>query len=406
MPTFFYTAKTIDGQTQTGQQEAQSPSELSKTLRQTGLILVSNQLKSQQKPSLDLKSLTDYFVPVSLADKMMFARNLALMIDAGLSLNEALRLLVSQISNRKLAKTISQIEQRVRQGETFADSLNRQKKVFDELFINMVRVGETSGNLADVLRLIALQLKRDHDLQSKTKGAMIYPAVVITAMIGIGITMMIVVMPKLAATFADINVQLPWTTRLVIGTSTFLAKNWFIIPLFVINTVIFWRLSKNIIAIKKVFHWLILRSPVFGDLSRKINATRFCRVFSSMVDGGIPIIQAMKTSAKTLTNWYFQHALIQAADSVQKGDELSLSLKQQGAVFPVLVLQMMSVGENTGRLTEILNRLGDFYEEEITNTTKNLSSIIEPILMLVIGVAVAIFAISVIQPIYSMMNNI
>ena len=407
MPTFFYTAKTIDGQNKSGQQEATSPQDLGKNLRQSGLILISyKQGEQNNTKKFSIGQFLDYFKPVPLVDKMMFSRNLALMIDAGLSLNEALRLLANQIRNQRLIKLVKQMEQEVRQGSTFADSLSRYKNVFGELFVGMVRVGETSGNLAEVLRLVSMQMKRDHDLQSKTKGAMIYPAVVVVAMVGVGIAMMILVMPKLAETFKDINVQLPWTTRTIIGLSNFLAKNWIVIPIAVILVVIFWRLSTRLTPLKNIFHWILLRLPVFGDLSRKINATRFARVFSAMVDCGIPIVKALQTSADTLSNVYFKYALTTAAESVQKGEELSQSLKKQQNVFPVLLIQMAAVGEHTGRLTEILNRLADFYEDEINNTTKSISSIIEPILMLVIGGAVAIFAISIIQPIYSMMNSV
>ena len=407
MPTFFYTAKTIDGQNKSGQQEATSPQDLGKNLRQSGLILISyKQGEQNNTKKFSIGQFLDYFKPVPLVDKMMFSRNLALMIDAGLSLNEALRLLANQIRNQRLIKLVKQMEQEVRQGSTFADSLSRYKNVFGELFVGMVRVGETSGNLAEVLRLVSMQMKRDHDLQSKTKGAMIYPAVVVVAMVGVGIAMMILVMPKLAETFKDINVQLPWTTRTIIGLSNFLAKNWIVIPIAVILVVIFWRLSTRLTPLKNIFHWILLRLPVFGDLSRKINATRFARVFSAMVDSGIPIVKALQTSADTLSNVYFKYALTTAAESVQKGEELSQSLKKQQNVFPVLLIQMAAVGEHTGRLTEILNRLADFYEDEINNTTKSISSIIEPILMLVIGGAVAIFAISIIQPIYSMMNSV
>lgn len=405
MPTYLYTAKTTTGQTRNGRQEAANEQDLARLLRQAGLVLISAVPVSQTaEKKAGLWNLVAKLQKISLVDKMMFARHLAVMIDAGLSLNQALRLLAYQTQNSRLAKIIEQLEERVRQGDSFADCLNRYRRIFGDLFINMVKVGETSGNLTEVLQLVSQQLKRDHDLQSKTKGAMVYPAVVIVTMVAVGMAMMIIVMPKLTQTFEDVNVQLPWTTKLVIGLSSFLAKNWLIVPAGFVVMFLAWRLSKRITSFQKTFHWLILRLPVFGKLSRKINTTRFARVFSSMIEGGVPVVQALKTTSQTLSNIYFKQSLAQVAEHVQKGEDLSQCLRTYRSIYPVLLLQMVAVGERTGSLAKILTRLADFYEEEITTTTKSLSSIIEPILLLVIGAAVAIFAISIIQPIYSMMN--
>lgn len=407
MPSFIYTGKTAEGQTVNGKQEASNEQELSKLLRQQGVFLVSAaSLEGAQKKASTSQKLLDRLRSISTVDKMMFARNLAVMVEAGLSLNQALRLLVDQIRNPRLAAIIRRIEEDVRQGKSFAEALKNFQNIFGYLFVNMVRVGETSGNLSKVLRLTAQQLKRDHDLQSKTKGAMIYPVIVILTMIAVGMAMMVIVIPKLSQTFEEINVELPLTTRLVMQTGNILAKNWFLVPVFFIGVFIFWRLSKKTIVLQQITHWLILRLPVFGKLSRKINATRFARVFSSMIDGGVPVVQSLKTTANTLSNIYFRRSLNAVAQRVQTGEDLSQCLKNYRSLYPLLVLQMTTVGEQTGNLSKILTRLADFYEEEITATTKNLSSIIEPILMLVIGAAVAIFAVSIIQPIYSMMNTL
>lgn len=407
MPSFIYTGKTAGGQNINGRQEASNEQELAQLLRQQGVFLVSAAPSEEtQKRSLVSQKILDRLRSISTVDKMMFARNLAVMVEAGLSLNQALRLLVDQIKNPRLATIIRRIEENVRQGKSFAEALKNFQNVFGYLFVNMVRVGETSGNLSKVLRLTAQQLKRDHDLQSKTKGAMIYPVIVIMTMIAVGMAMMIIVIPKLSQTFEEINVELPLATRLVMRTGNILAKNWFLMPLFFIGMLILWRLSKKIISLQQITHWLILRLPIFGKLSRKINATRFARVFSSMIDGGVPVVQSLKTTANTLSNIYFRRSLHNVAQRVQKGEDLSQCLKSYRSLFPLLVLQMTTVGEQTGNLSQILIRLADFYEEEITATTKNLSSIIEPILMLIIGGAVAIFAISIIQPIYSMMNSL
>ena len=405
---YIYTAKTKEGETEAGQSEAANDYELAAFLRKQGLVLISAKLAEIEETTdrFNFKKFVEQFGHISLVEKMMFSRNLAIMIKAGLSLNQALNVLAQQTKSPKFKKIISRIATDIQQGKSFSESLSKHPKVFNDLYVNMVKIGETSGNLNEILRSLAEQMKKDHDLISRVRGAMIYPAVIIAAMIGIGIIMMIVVVPKLTEVFVEMKIELPLSTRVIIGVSNFLQHNLIFSFIFLSVFIFFARLSMRIKSVKKFLHNIILHLPIFGSLSRKINSARFARNFSSLVESGVAIVKSLEITAGTLSNLYFKESLIASAQQVKKGKELSETLSCYTNLYAPMIIQMTSVGEKTGDLAGILNNLADFYEEEIDNITKNLSSIIEPIIMLVVGAAVGFFAISMIQPMYSMMGGV
>ncbi len=413
MSNFIYTAKTKEGETKTGHTEAINQHQLAATLRSQDLALISAEIAGRDDHEHGNKKLLIFFKnlykklgSVSLVEKMIFSRHLAVMIDAGLSINESLKILAEQNKNPKFKKIINQVENNVRQGKSFSDSLAIHPKTFNGIYINMVKVGETGGNLNEVLKLLAQQMKKDHDLISRVRGAMIYPSVIITAMFGIGILMMIMVVPKLTDIFTEMEMELPLSTRIIIGMSNFLENNYIWGIIIFIAFIVIMRLIINIKEVRKILHKTYLHLPIFGSLIRKINSARFSRIISSLIKSGVSIVEALEITAGTLNNIQFKEALINAAQEVQKGKELSESLDHYRDLYTPMVIQMIGVGEKTGNLSEILETLANFYEEEIDNATKNLSSIIEPIIMLVIGGAVGFFAISMIKPMYSMMEGI
>jgi type IV pilus assembly protein PilC len=410
MPNYIYTAKTKEGETKTGHLETINKHELAILLRNQGLVLVSAEIAGDhgtgQKLTRFLQKIVKKWGRVSLVEKMVFTRHLAVMIDAGLSLNQALRVLSEQTKNPKLKKIICQVENGIRRGESFSNSLAKHSQVFNNIYINMVRVGETGGNLSEVLKILAEQMRKDHELISRVRGAMIYPAVIITAMIGIGILMMIMVVPKLTEVFTELNIELPLTTRIIIGVSNFLKDNsiWGLIIL--VAFIILIRLLAKIKSVQKILHQTYLYLPIFGSLIRKINSARFARTLSSLIESGVSIVNSLQIVAGILINIHFKNALLESAQKVQKGQELSKALGKHKKLYTPMVIQMIGVGEKTGNLSEILENLADFYEAEIDNTTKNLSSVIEPVIMIIVGAAVGFFAVSMIQPMYSMMGGI
>ncbi len=225
-------------------------------------------------------------------------------------------------------------------------------------------------------------------------------------MIGVGIVMMITVVPKLSETFIELKVELPPSTKIVIGLANFLAQFWYLVPIIVLVLFFLIRFILSLKMGKKATDGLFLRMPAIGPLIKKTNAAYTARTLASLIAAGVPIVRALEVVAKTLSNSYFREAIIQAAEKVSRGSELSLALKPYQNIYPSLVVQMIEVGEETGQSAEILEKLADFYEAEVSDATKNISSIIEPILMIIIGAVVAFFAVSMIQPMYSMMDSI
>ncbi len=407
MPNYFYSAKSISGQTKTGSQETASEAELAHALRSEGFILTSVRVLEQATTT---KKNFWSFLPslrrVPLTEKIVFAQHLAVMIGAGLPLTRALEALGLQTRNKKFASIIKGINDDIKKGTALADSLAKYQKVFSELFINMVKVGETGGNLEEVLKLLADQMRKDYDLRSKVKSAMIYPAVILVAMIGIGAIMMVTIVPKLSAIFKELHTELPFTTRVVIGLSDFLSQQWWLAILIVIGLVLAARFVLKSKRGKNTFDWIILRSPIFGEIIKKINSARLARTLGSLIKSGVPIVQGLKIIAGTLTNSLFRQSLEYAAGEVQKGQTLNEALKKYSQIYPPMVSQMLEVGEETGTLDEIMIKLAEFYEEDVATITKGLSAIIEPILMIIIGAAVGFFAVSMLQPMYSMMEAI
>ncbi len=270
----------------------------------------------------------------------------------------------------------------------------------------MVRVGEKGGTLEEVLKILAQHLKKDHDFKSKVRGAMVYPAVILVTMVGIGILMMVVVMPKITAMFEELKVDLPITTQILIVISKFLSRY------FYLAAIIFIVLLAAIIKIartpkgKQIISLILLHLPFFNKIVKKINCARFARSFCSLMKSGVAIVESLNISAQTVGNFFYSKALVDAGTEVKKGKKLQESLEKHKELFPILVDQMIGVGEETGELENIMEKLADFYEEEVTNITNNLTSIIEPILMIILGAIVAFFAISMIQPMYSMMQGL
>lgn len=401
---YTYTALNRTGQTVAGEYEAENEYDLGARLKKEGLLLME-----AKRPGGNahwsfagfFSGVLQSFSHVSLVEKMTFARNLAVMIGAGLSMTKGLEALRDQADRKTFKKIIEKILDGVTQGKSFADGLREFEEVFGVLFINMVASGEASGKLENVLKLLARQMKRDYDIRSKVRGAMIYPAIIVSFLVIVGALMMIYVIPTLTATFTELGIELPLLTRVIIGASNFLITFWwfviFVLALFAFG---FYRALKTA-AGKRLFDRVVLRIPIFGPLIRKFNSARMSRTLASLIASGVEITKALHITASVLGNSLFRDAMERSGEEIQKGKQLNAILKEYPKLFPPLVVQMVGVGEETGTISRMLLRLAIFYEGEVSDTTKNLSSVIEPILMIAIGGVVGLFAVAVMQPIYS-----
>ncbi|MDA8596810.1 type II secretion system F family protein [Candidatus Pacebacteria bacterium] len=349
----------------------------------------------------------EYFISrVKQDDLVMTTRNLGSMITAGLALTRALSVIERQTSNPKLKGIMKQIQADINAGEPFNAALAKFPKVFDDLYVAMVRAGEESGQLSETLQVLGLQMERSSSLKKKIKGAMIYPAIVITILVIIGILMMIYVMPSITDTFVKLDIDLPATTQFLINTSNFINNNFFLFIGMLIGSVVgviyFFRTKIG----KKIFSWLVVRLPVIGKLAKEANAARTARTLSSLLSSGVDIVRAINITEDVVQNVYYKKVLAEAAEKVEKGTALSEPFIANTKLYPVLVGEMILVGEETGQISQMLKQLAEFYETEVEQKTKDLSTIIEPILMVVIGGTVGFFALAVITPIYGISDAI
>lgn len=338
--------------------------------------------------------------------KIIFAKNLGLMIKAGLPLAKGLDILEKQITNKRFKKIIELLQAEIRKGNPLSEACSAYPEVFPKLFVSMVRAGEESGKLSESLQIVANQMDGSYKLKEKIKGAMVYPGVIVSIMIIIGVLMLVYVVPGITATFKDLKVELPLLTRILINTSDFLKNNillcLFAVILIIISFYFFIRSKPG----KRVFDLVVLKLPVIGDLVRETNSARITRTISSLLSSGVAYAEAISITRDVVQNEYFKDVLTTAISTVEKGGTISSVFMKNVKLCPIFVTEMMVVGEETGSLPSTLMEVATFYEESIDQKTKNMSTIIEPVLMVIIGVAVGFFALAMIKPIYSLMDSI
>ncbi|KKQ61324.1 MAG: hypothetical protein US81_C0007G0004 [Parcubacteria group bacterium GW2011_GWE2_38_18] len=346
------------------------------------------------------------FSRIKSSEKLFFVQNLGIMLKAGVSLLMSLRTLAKQSSSKKFVTIINDMADNVEKGKTLTESLKPHEKVFGELFINMVEAGEISGKLESVLTQLFTQIKKQHKLVSKVKGAMTYPIVVLSAMGAIGTFMMIVVVPKLTSMLKDFGAKLPLPTQILITVSDTLVNNGPLVLLCLIVFIfIFIRILKTYRG-KYYFQSIILKLPVVSPIVKKINLAKFARTISSLLKTDIMIIKSFQITANVLGNLHYREAVNEIAEKIKKGSTINEVISQYPKLFSPIVVQMVNIGEQTGELDEILEELAQFYEEEVDQIMDTLPSILEPILILVLGTAIGGMAVAIIMPMYSLSNSI
>ena len=343
---------------------------------------------------------------IKLSQKIFFVQQLSVMVRTGISMSVALKTLAEQTSAKNFRAILTDLQQQVEKGNLLSKGLERYERTFGELFINMIRAGEASGKLEEVLKQLFVQMKKDHDIIAKVRGAMIYPMVVVVMMVAIGILIMIYVVPSILSVFKELDVELPLATRVMIAISDFvLAYGLYLVVATItlgIGLVMLIRSPQG----KVGFHQLLLRLPVAGAIIKKINLARFCRTLSSLLKTDIPIVSSFEITARILGNELYRRTLLEAKEKIKKGVGIHQALGVHPRLYPPVVLQMISVGEETGALDDILEESAIFYEDEVAQTMSELPSLIEPLLMVILGVGVAAMAVAVLMPLYSLSEAI
>ncbi len=405
MVRYIYTAQKADGEVYNGSANAQDRFELYNIIRREGGHLLSLQLDKSDS-SFSFRFWLDKITSVPEQQKILFSRNLGVMLGAGLSLARALAVMERQTKDSHLVKAINGITSDVRHGGTLHDALAKFPNIFPKLTVAMVRAGEEGGDLSGALVLASEQMERASDLKKKIRGAMIYPAIILFAIGVIAILMMLYVVPTLAETFKSMGAALPLPTQFVLAVSDFLV-NYTVFALG--GIIIFFAIVASFLKSKqggRVKDYALLQFPVIKEMVREINAARTARTLSSLLSSGVGILPALEIVSDVVQNSYFKEVIQQAQKSVGQGDPLSKTFSRREDLYPPFVGEMMSVGEETGQTPDMLKKLATYYENEVDRKTKDMSTIIEPILMLIIGVMVGFFAVSMIMPIYSISSHI
>lgn len=403
---FSYKAQNSSGEVYEATKEAESKSALFAAIKDEGGKVLFAEEAQGKKSFSDYLSFLDKFRGVKAVDKIQLAKNLGTMIEAGLPLARALTVIERQAKGKRLKVVVSNINSEISKGSSLSEALAKFPDVFSSLFVSMVKAGEESGGLNSALKVVASQLEKAYLLSKKIKGAMIYPAIILSIMIGIGALMLIFLVPTLTETFTELKLELPLSTRFIIFMSDFLSHNIILVIIGVIIAAIglvsFGRTKTG----KRFFDTVFLFVPVVKGITKDVNAARTARTLSSLLHSGVDVLVAIRITQDVIQNSYYKTILGEVVVKVEKGEPISSVFLAHEKLYPNFVGEMISIGEETGKLSEMLSNVADFYETEVDQKTKDMSTVIEPFLMVFIGAAVGFFAISMLGPTYSLVDAI
>ncbi|MBI2902028.1 MAG: type II secretion system F family protein [Candidatus Methylomirabilis oxyfera] len=399
MPIFAYRGRARGGRLITGQVEANTPHAVAAQLRERRIMATS--VKQTPEP-LRLK-IPGFGGKVKDKELTVFTRQIATMINAGLPLVQSLEVLASQQSNKQLKKVLTKIREDVEEGATFADSLKRYPAIFSPLFASMIEAGEAGGFLDTVLNRLAGYIEKSMTLRRKVKGALIYPAVIITVAVTVVIFLLIFVIPTFKALFEGFGAALPLPTRIVLETSRLVRAHLLAGLGMLVGAAVGLRLYYRTEKGKGTIDFLLLRLPVLGELIRKVSVAKFTRTLGTLVSSGVPILQGLNITARVAGNKIVEEAILKTRSSIAEGKTIADPLRASG-VFPPMVVQMISVGERTGALDAMLSKIADFYDAEVDQAVANLTTLLEPFMIVFLGVVVGGVIIAMYLPIFKLVT--
>jgi len=409
MPNYFYKAKNVKGKEKSGVLFAESVSDLANSLSKDGYFLIS--AKKAEKRGLSrahlklfgFNSLKLFKIPLS--EKLFFTRNLEVMIRTGVPLPRAFEILSNQTKNKNFKIILDKISEMITQGKGISECLSKFPNTFSALYVETVKAGEETGKIENSFSILGSQMERTYRLKSQLKSAMMYPIIVLSLGIIIGVLMMIFVVPKILETFKEMNVQLPLSTRMLIASIDIITKHWLLVLIgffFLIVILFYFAKSKKGVKFKAK---IALKIPKISKIIKDTNSALFLRILSSLLAAGVPIVRSLEVTSGALSNFYFRQSLKEASAVVKKGKKLSEALSPYNNLYSSMVIEMLKVGEETGETAQVLNNLSDFYEEEVASSIKKISSIVEPALIAIMGVGVGFFAFAMLKPMLSVMGG-
>ena len=408
MPMYAFKGISPSGKTINGVRDAESPKVLRQVLRKDGVLVTSFELTKGGKAAKEQNAkkgglsrdvdLGGLFGGVKKVEIAAFTRQMATLLKSGITLAEALGALVEQLQNLRFKAAVSEVRTAVNEGIALADALAKHPKLFDELFVSMVRAGEVAGNLDEVLSRLADFLESSQKLKSKVQGAMVYPAVMLVVGVGIMTVLMVKVIPEITQMFSSQGKTLPLNTRMLIWFSSFLGKNllWLLLST-IAGIVLFLKWSRSKEG-RPVWHRFVLKIPAVGQLVRTINVSRFARTLGTMLQSGVAMLRALDTAKQIMGNVILQNAVEEAKKAVTEGESLAVTLRKSGQ-FPPTMIHMVAVGERAGQLEQMLERVSTTYDSEIDAKLGRFTALLEPLMLVVMGGAVAFIVFSILQPI-------
>ncbi len=402
MPTFTYKAANNQGEIINGELEVANKEAVISYLERQMLTIISIKQESDSNNRFKFS----LFPSFSGEDKLVLVKHLFIIIKSGLSLKEGIETILNDSKNKTLKKIMTEAKFNLEKGQLLSVTFKKYPKYFSKVFIALLEAGEISGTLDKSLEYLGFQIEKEQKLKRNIISAMIYPAILIIASTIVISIFVVLIIPKLTKVFFQNNLELPWTTKLIMDISNFLNKNISIIILFLIVMFILLLLLKNKKFFKQTTANILLKVPVISDLYIKIILARFTRTLGTLLSSGISIIKALDISSEVLGYSHYRDKIQEIKKEVSGGSSIGLAIRKKGEYFPYLFINMISIGEKTGRLDSILQELANFYEEEVDSSIKNLISLLEPAILLIMGLIVAGIAFSVIMPIYQLTGNV
>jgi type IV pilus assembly protein PilC len=398
---FSYTARDKNGQVKQGFVEAVSVDQAAEILRSRELIPT----QITEKTTSPLSGWLQRLRGVSAEELMVVTRQLATMVSAGLPLARALEILVAQTRNPRFREILSSSLRDVQAGASLSSTLEKHQEVFSPIYVNLVKAGEASGSLDKILQRLAENLEKRHQFVGRTKGALIYPAIVVFGIVVVFIIMMVFVVPKLTDMYRDLGAQLPLPTRVIIGISDFMIGFWWLMIVLSVGLMVLLARLNNTRQGRRYFTGLSMRLPIFGPIINQTQLAELARTLGLLISSGVPILESLDIAKGSVSNVLYRDSVERAAVTVEKGAPLSLALQSE-TVFPPSVSQMIAVGEETGKVDEVLLKVAKFFEDEVDQSVRNLSSALEPMIMVILGIMVGFLILAVILPIYSLTSQL
>jgi type IV pilus assembly protein PilC len=398
MKTYKYAARTTEGKELKGTLTARDEEAVAEILHDRGLIIV----EIKDTFDFNLEKLNQINIGgVPLKEKVIFMRQMATMVSSGLPLTRALEIMEIQTSNPLFKRVIAKVKSDVESGKGLAESFSNQEEIFDDITLNLIEAGEESGRLDEILLKLAVELEEKQSLQGRLKGALIYPAIILVVIIAVLALLMFVLVPEMSEIYAEFDSELPWTTQFLINASDFVSAYWWIILIILIIGGISVKAYLDTKKGKRTWDKIVIKIPIVGPVVTKMQLAQFTRIMALLLSSGLSIIKALELTAKSLSNSLFSDVVLEAKDDVEKGGALAVPISRSEN-FPLLVSSMIAVGEETGNLDVVLDKIAQYYKEEVNQATANLSAVLEPVFLVIMGGTIGFISIAIYMPMFQL----